>query len=102
MYIWVGINVEEQLKEIKDKSVVNKILLAVEIVFYLYLFLKMSLNLCYGTETEFQINRDYHNYKAICYLLGIIIIATRAHIWHWICNKWLYSRLYFLYEKDDV
>lgn len=75
----------EKIKEIKDKSVVNKILLAVEIVFYLYLFLKMSLNLCYGTETEFQINRDYYNYKAICYLLGIIIIATRAHIWHWIC-----------------
>lgn len=75
----------DKIKELKDKSIVKKMLVVAEIAFYLYFFLKMCLNLCYGTEAEFQVIRDYYNFKAICYLLGIIIVATRAHIWHWIC-----------------
>lgn len=79
------LKIVKKIQMLKEKSVTKKILYYAEILFYLYFFLRVCLNICYGVETPYQINRDYYNFKAINYLLGIIIVATRARIWHWLC-----------------
>lgn len=75
----------EKIQVLKEKADTKKILYYAEILFYLYFFLRVCLNICYGVETPYQMNRDYYNFKAINYLLCIIIVATRAKIWHWLC-----------------
>ncbi len=75
----------EKLQNVKEKNVTKRVIYIAEILFYLYFFLRVCLNICYGVETPYQVNRDYYNFKAINYLLGIIIVATRARIWHWLC-----------------
>ena len=70
--------------ELKEKCTKKNLLFLLEMCFYGYFFLQMSLNLCHGAEAAYQVIRDGFNYEAICYLLGIVIVATRAQIWHWI------------------
>lgn len=60
----------------------EKVLFALEILFYLFCFTKMCLNLCYGTESMHQTFRDYYNYKAIAYFLGVLLVVRRIKILH--------------------
>lgn len=84
--------VQNKFAGLKEKCTKKNLLFMAEMAFYLFCFLKMSLNLCYGVESEFQTFRDIYDYEAICYFLAIIIIATRAKFWHWICL--IYAGLY--------
>lgn len=68
----------ENIKKI-DK---NKVLFCLEMIFYLYCFVKMCLNLCYGTEAMYQTIRDHFNYKAIAYFLAILLMVRRAKLLH--------------------
>lgn len=72
----------------------NKVLLCLEMAFYLYCFIKMCLNLCYGTEAMYQTFRDYYNYKAIAYFLAVLLMVRRAKIWHPV--PIIYSVLYVI------
>ncbi len=60
----------------------KKILLCIEILFYLFCFVKVCLNLCYGMEAMYQTFRDCFNYKAIAYFLAVLLMVRRAKIWH--------------------
>lgn len=77
-------SLKEFTGELKEKCTKKNLLFLLEMCFYGYFFLQMSLNLCHGAEAAYQVIRDGFNYEAICYLLGIVIVATRAQIWHWI------------------
>lgn len=72
----------------------KKILFCIEILFYLYCFVKVCLNLCYGTEAMYQTFRDYYNYKAIAYFLAVLLMVRRAKIWHPVSI--IYSLLYVI------
>lgn len=54
------------------KNIVNSIGCLV----YVYLFLKVCLNLCYGTESMYQVIRDGFNYRAVFLFLCMIFIAV--------------------------
>lgn len=60
----------------KTKLKANYIIGIIEILIFVFLFVKVCLNLCYGVESVYETIRDAFFYRGVFYLLAAVFLAV--------------------------